>query len=356
VTLEDGTMLQGDIPDTTIATIKGLLRQHEMVIDGGDPNHASFRHMSMKNHEETRHTGTSDGGMKLVHRKIAKDVEKKGLRFCARPECKQIEGASRQFAVCSRCKWKAYCSRECQKMDWKRHKGEDCSNEKTAKEKEEYKEQRKGNETLMPGQIQQFMTVVTYLHSYFLNSPEFKALPEAQFLAASLPKINGPEDYQKINIQQVGIIWNSFWNMNADTRGPMLHRFVKEMDSAGFQSISKGGPPFSVTLEWNHCYKRSTFVAAQNTSFGTIFMHEKHDGEIVAYQVKGISQSIKSLLDQIKIPLPLSVSTTLIGFKGVIVTDGTIAQGSFVSPRLQKAADTFISSGTQLKIITTLSM
>jgi len=248
------------------------------------------------------------------------------------------------------------CSRECQKMDWKRHKGEDCSNEKTAKEKEEYKEQRKGNETLMPGQIQQFMTVVTYLHSYFLNSPEFKALPEAQFLAASLPKINGPEDYQKINIQQVGIIWNSFWNMNADTRGPMLHRFVKEMDSAGFQSISKGGPPFSVTLEWNHCYKRSTFVAAQNTSFGTIFMHEKHDGEIVAYQVKGISQSIKSLLDQIKIPLPLSVSTTLIGFKGVIVTDGTIAQGSFVSPRLQKAADTFISSGTQLKIITTLSM
>jgi len=110
LTLEDGTVFQGDVPDLTIASIKGLLRQHEMVIDGGDPNHASFHHMSMtENHEETRHTGTLEGGMKLVHRKIAKDVEKKGLRFCARPECKQIEGASRQFAVCSRCKWKAYC-------------------------------------------------------------------------------------------------------------------------------------------------------------------------------------------------------------------------------------------------------
>ena len=109
MTLEDGTMFQGDVPDPTIASIKGLLRQHEMVIDGGDPNHASFRHMSMTEDHEERHTGTLEGGMKLVHRKIAKDVEKKGLRYCARPECKQIEGASRQFAVCSRCKWKAYC-------------------------------------------------------------------------------------------------------------------------------------------------------------------------------------------------------------------------------------------------------
>mmetsp|Transcript_12582 Transcript_12582/g.25146 ORF Transcript_12582/g.25146 Transcript_12582/m.25146 type:complete len:548 (-) Transcript_12582:73-1716(-) len=355
VTLADGIQLQGDVPELVMTNIENVLREHERRVAGGDRND-DFRFSTIPDgQEEARHTGTRLGEMKLSKRKLASDVEKKGLRCCARPDCGKQERQPRQFSLCSRCQWKAYCGRECQKLDWKRHKREECSDEKRiAAEKKEYQEQRRGEETLLPGQIQQFMTVVRYLHAYFLNSPEIKALPEAPFLAAVLPTISGPEDYHKIEIPQLALVWNSFWNMDAATRGPMLRRFATEMASAGYSPESMGGPPFAVALEWNHCYRRGTFAVVEHTSSGTIFLHETDGADIVAYRVKGISQSVQSILDQMKRPLPLHITTTLIPFKGVIVTDGTITDGVRVSPRLQKAAATF-ASGTKISIVTTLS-
>eukprot|EP00037_Helgoeca_nana_P028124 m.328102 g.328102 ORF g.328102 m.328102 type:complete len:396 (+) comp27686_c0_seq6:112-1299(+) len=44
-----------------------------------------------------------------------------GSRCCLAPECKVVETTSRKFEICARCKIAAYCSRECQKADWKSH-------------------------------------------------------------------------------------------------------------------------------------------------------------------------------------------------------------------------------------------
>eukprot|EP00038_Savillea_parva_P009669 m.185029 g.185029 ORF g.185029 m.185029 type:complete len:395 (+) comp16322_c0_seq1:251-1435(+) len=44
-----------------------------------------------------------------------------GARRCLAPDCKVVEMASRKFEICARCKIAAYCSRDCQKTDWKWH-------------------------------------------------------------------------------------------------------------------------------------------------------------------------------------------------------------------------------------------
>ena len=44
------------------------------------------------------------------------------LRFCDRPECVNQESYDREFKVCAGCNDVAYCSRQCQKSDWPRHK------------------------------------------------------------------------------------------------------------------------------------------------------------------------------------------------------------------------------------------
>jgi len=44
------------------------------------------------------------------------------LRYCCNPACKKLEDQPKQFATCQRCGCNVYCSRECQKVDWKAHK------------------------------------------------------------------------------------------------------------------------------------------------------------------------------------------------------------------------------------------
>jgi hypothetical protein len=56
----------------------------------------------------------------------ARAMARHGLRACALPACERVESEPKAFKVCSRCQHAAYCSKEHQAADWRRHKGEDC--------------------------------------------------------------------------------------------------------------------------------------------------------------------------------------------------------------------------------------
>ncbi|KIK51422.1 hypothetical protein GYMLUDRAFT_64864 [Collybiopsis luxurians FD-317 M1] len=62
-------------------------------------------------------------------RKIREEV--KGDRaYCANPECMEPWKGNQlksPLQNCSHCKFTMYCSNECQRKDWKRHKGEPCA-------------------------------------------------------------------------------------------------------------------------------------------------------------------------------------------------------------------------------------
>ena len=52
------------------------------------------------------------------------ESSKAALKACG--GCQKVEEYRGDFNVCSRCKKTAYCSRNCQETDWKRHKKEEC--------------------------------------------------------------------------------------------------------------------------------------------------------------------------------------------------------------------------------------
>ena len=61
-------------------------------------------------------------------------------RLCERPECAALESGATKFGKCSRCKKVAYCGKDCQKLDWARHKG---SCKKAAKKEKKSKKDSK---------------------------------------------------------------------------------------------------------------------------------------------------------------------------------------------------------------------
>ena len=48
------------------------------------------------------------------------------LRKCSYVKCKKMEESRVEFMVCSRCKLPCYCSRRCQKLDWKHEHKQKC--------------------------------------------------------------------------------------------------------------------------------------------------------------------------------------------------------------------------------------
>jgi hypothetical protein len=59
-------------------------------------------------------------------RRAAEDVALHGLRTCALPRCGATEAQPKTFKVCSLCQRVAYCGKEHQREDWRRHKHNDC--------------------------------------------------------------------------------------------------------------------------------------------------------------------------------------------------------------------------------------
>jgi len=63
--------------------------------------------------------------VKDTHRRLKlldrADALANGARACLYQNCEHIEGSDREFQTCSRCKIAVYCSRNCQKLDWKHH-------------------------------------------------------------------------------------------------------------------------------------------------------------------------------------------------------------------------------------------
>lgn len=104
-------------------TLSTYLQQHEAVVSGRVSTHDALENMyGGDDREEVRHTGSLMGKMKLTHKKLAKDADKIGFKHCSNPECDKFEKQPKQFMTCSRCKWSAYCGRDCQVSDWKRLK------------------------------------------------------------------------------------------------------------------------------------------------------------------------------------------------------------------------------------------
>jgi hypothetical protein len=55
----------------------------------------------------------------------AADAARHGLRRCALPSCDAQEPHPKLFKLCGRCSGVAYCGKQHQTEDWKRHKRED---------------------------------------------------------------------------------------------------------------------------------------------------------------------------------------------------------------------------------------
>lgn len=341
--MEVGGALEGQLPgDAVLEQLRTSLRHHEQELAGV----AVERENNVDIRQELRHTGTRMGNMKLSHEKIAKDVKKKGLRKCGHVECTNMERQPREFATCSKCRWVAYCCKDHQVADWPLHK-KICKTV-ALEQKREYKERRKADHTLNPGEAQNFLTIVAHMHHYFIQSPQVRPLMNMTS-PGIVEKLKSAEDHRSLSMSEIDVIWNCFWSMPSEQKVELLEEFVDEMKSYGFPAATMGGPDFSVVLDWNQHAIVGLFAVVKHTSKGSILLHEEGPS-VHAYQVIGITDNLETMLSTL--PLPVYIGTTLLPFKGLIVTQGTMVAG-VCKPSLETAADAYLS-GDETKVITDL--
>lgn len=330
-------------PPAVIENLKVLLSKHERVLAGGDPQ---ILDKPLGDHgEDMRHSGTLTGEMLTTSTCRAADVEERGLSFCAYAECRKQEAHPRQFKTCARCKWASYCCAEHQKAAWKAHK-KVCGTV-AAQEYAEYAEQRKGQTTLKPGQIQQYFTVVRELHVFCVASRAMR-----QCAPFPLPELRSVQDHLALGIPQIGLIWDAFFGMRPSEREQLVRRFVAEVECKGYTKEEAGGPPFRIALAWSELHVSGAFAVVEHTPQGSIFLYETASGQIDAYRVVGLSQSMEALLNKMQSTLPLLICTALIPFKDYIVTHGCIGIPQQEPVGLLAAAAGYASTSFEYKLIT----
>lgn len=295
--------------------------------------------------EEFRHSGSREGTMKSTHKKLERDNNKIGIKFCENKACGKSEAYAKQFATCSRCGFAAYCCRDCQKVDWKRHKLE-CK-EKAEKAVQE-KIQNENQNCLMVGETQIVVTIVAFLHHFLALSDELQST-ETEDAAMALylvkPKVVGHDlGTVKLDIRDIAIMWNAIWSMTRELREQMMNKFIKTIKKYHFP---KGGPNFDIVFEWHEGVVHGIFAVVKHTKKGSILLHEDHEGNIKGYLAVGISQSVQQLLAPLSRPLPLFLRTGLIPFKKMILCQGTVigVHPTSISHSLEKAAIAFINGG-----------
>lgn len=337
IDLEEGRQLQAQgAPTHLMNTLRTMLAQHEQGTKRVVPE--NWR----DTHQEMRQVGTTGGAMLVTKEHRRADVAERGLNNCA--YCGVQEKQPRQYKTCSQCRYAAYCCREHQKAHWRVHKRECATESKRARE-EHLAARRTVRSTLMPGQQQQFMTLVAYLHTFCVNAPEMRG--------SSLPSVRAVEDHANLSIPEINLIWDALLvETTPAAREPMLRRFVREMRGAGYTREEDGGPPWSMALAWNTRHVSGAFAVVEHTPAGSILLHERGE-ELVAYRVVGISQSVEEILSQIPTPLPVVIRTAILPFHDVIVTNGCIAGPRAPHPRLEAAAAAAVG-GIPGELITSL--
>eukprot|EP00554_Chaetoceros_debilis_P006062 CAMPEP_0194076180 /NCGR_PEP_ID=MMETSP0149-20130528/3024_1 /TAXON_ID=122233 /ORGANISM="Chaetoceros debilis, Strain MM31A-1" /LENGTH=569 /DNA_ID=CAMNT_0038756851 /DNA_START=66 /DNA_END=1775 /DNA_ORIENTATION=+ len=351
--LECGGVLQGETGvGNGVDTWTAALHDHQQVLAGvitrDELMSKEDKEKYKTNHKEKRHTGTRGGKMKSSHKKLDKDASKVGLKFCANLDCKMIEPYANNFSTCARCCYTAYCSRDCQKVDWKRHKKECKEKAKLAKEEEI---QNKSLNCLLIGESQQVLNVVKYWHHFALKSEELQNTvtedsSRVQFLVR--PKVDDlefGEDPGNLTMQDIALTWNAIWSMELDERKKMTRRFVKEINKF---SWPRGIPDFSVARSWASHGVHGVFALVKHTPKGSVLLHEDDEGKIKGYLSVGITQSVQSLLVSVRQPLPIFINTSVIPFKKIILCQGTImpAMGG-VSSKLNSVAASFVQGSNE---------
>lgn len=360
IQLQSGAYLQGEMPTHMIDQLRTTLTEHETVLAGKKTTEEAMAKLHAHNvdHAEFRHEGSRLGKMKNSDKKLVKDIDRKGLRGCENSECQNVERQPGQFSTCSRCKWVAYCSKQCQIGDWKRHKKE--CNTKATQKRADYKEQNKDKSSLKYGQSQQLLVIVRYLHHYATVSKEMASTQTVDAMRVNAmvrPKFKDLEIGQlQLGMQEVGLMWNAIWSMETNDRVTMIHRFVKEMEdySHCFPSKNKGGPDFGVVADWGRYAVSGDFAIVKYTAKGAIFLNDS-GSDIKAYLVVGITQSVESLLAALDSPLPLYVNTAILPFKGLVLCQGTIMP-SIQSPseRLEAMMNAYVEGKVEMDILTSL--
>ena len=127
--LEVGGKIPQKLAPETMEALNDILQDHEAVAALED----ATEKLSPRNghDEEVRHSGSGLGEVENSDKKMAKASGTQGIMYCENPSCAKKESKPMQFDSCGRCIRAVYCSRECQKKDWKRHKkecksGENC--------------------------------------------------------------------------------------------------------------------------------------------------------------------------------------------------------------------------------------
>ena len=80
----------------------------------------------------------------------ARTFELDRRRTCDNVSCFNIEIGNSKFGKCARCKRLAYCSKSCQKQDWKMHKSE-CRSAEVISSDERLKEENRDSDASEAG-------------------------------------------------------------------------------------------------------------------------------------------------------------------------------------------------------------